>query len=249
MIAFLLLVLVWSAGGMTAKWYFDGHRDTYCDSTERPPADLPAATLGLPPSNATLTPEIGFQRNVGRHSTSWASGKGAPLDRRAFKASSSSLVSEGGGSVIPADAVAVWGEVQGGITTLTACVDPTWTDKLSNGTYAGFAIIPTADNALTVREQVSVQAWYAGYLWPIGFVMLAIGLMFIADRLETTTKAVRWMTVATGAGAFAGTYYSTVYANPSWGGASAISAFVVTAFTATTGALATASTVTKAGRV
>lgn len=219
----------------------NGVRDPRCNPPQPLQPSPSASVLGLPDSAAKLSPELGISRGVAEDSISWPAGSGAP-NHGAYSARSSALLHAGGGRYVPTDAVSSWIQIDGGTSVLTVCVDSSSTHGgLSNGTFAGFASIPTSDPAktLTVREELSVQSTYVGYFWPLALFIIAFGLWLHADKLTSAPKPLAYLAVITGAGTFVGVYYGTALSNPSWGGLRSIGTLVAALFTATIGAIAT----------
>jgi hypothetical protein len=224
-------------------WWARQHRDTTCSRPQanRPVAD--AAWLGEPDSSARLSPKLDLTRGVAEDSVTWPVIAGAPDG--VYRASSRSLLPEGGGRVVPSQAIQAWLEVDAGTALLTVCVD---SSKLSldHGTYAGFAFVPTSDptKTLTVREELSVQSTYTGSFWPIGAIMVGLAIALGGEKLASASKPVKWVALATGLGAFGAAYYANALSNPTWGGLEAVGTLIVTTFTATVGATTAAAATT-----
>ena len=237
----IALTLLWA--GLVVPWYVR-QRSVVVRSCSAPAAFAPPPApdvLGLPDSAAKLGPGLSIARGVAEDSISWAAGPGAP-NGVAFRAGSSALLHKGGGRLVPSDAVTSWVKVDAGTAVLTTCVDSRKTGGgLSNGTFAGFVTVPTADPAkpVTVREELAVQSTYVGDFWPLGLVIVAFALALHSDQLRKSARTVAYLAAVTGAATFCGAYYATALANPSWGGPRAIGTLLVTVFTATTGAIAT----------
>lgn len=187
-----------------------------------------------------LPPQLSVTRGTAEDSVTWPAITGAP--NGIYRAGSSSLLPEGGGRVLPSNAVLAWLEIDNGTALLTVCVDSEKAPSLDYGSYAGFAFVPTSDPAktLTVRQEVSVQSTYTGLFWPVGLVMVGLAVALAGQTLAQATKPVKWIALLSGIGAFSAAYYASALSNPTWGGLQAVGTLLVTTFTATVGATATA---------
>jgi hypothetical protein len=231
-----LLLPIWSRAS----------RQTNCPVPRTFAAPLTPDQLGLPASGATLAASLGIARGVVQDSVSWPAGPGAPT-HVAVMADSSALLHSGGGRVVPSDAVTAWLSIDNGTAVLTDCVDSRKAQRLSNGTFAGFASVHTTDPArtITVREQLSVQSTYAADFWVLGLLIIPFGIALAWDKLKLAGAAGRWLATIIGTATFVGAYYTSALSNPGWGGLKATGTLLVTLFTTTTGAIATAAATTR----
>ena len=220
-------------------------KERSCPIPEKLGDPQPEAMIGNPPADATLHAKLGLSRGKAITTTSWPSGPGAP--DATSKVRSSPLIRSVDGSVIRPESIEAALEINAGITFITVCIDDKQiSDELAHGRYNGYVIIPTTDpeKPLTVRQQLSVQSAYVVVFWALPFVMVPLALAVASKKLSAQSKPARWIIALTGAGACLATFRATAASNITWGGLDDVGSLIVATFTATTGAVATATAAT-----